>query len=143
MRARGIRRQAEDIDHVAVPRGDGQCTQESVFAGLTRQFELNVSAVFISIFAFGRTGSPTSSNALSIALRGKNRRNASKWDKLRKNSMMLVTALSPKIGYDKARRWRTTRDYHEKTRARGSRSEARLRTGAEFDSLVHPRHDHP
>ena len=58
-------------------------------------------------------------------------------DKYVKNSLMLVTALSPKIGYDKA-----AKVAHTAHRERISLREAAVKlgflTGEDFDALVHP-----
>src|SRR5712672_509922 len=58
-------------------------------------------------------------------------------DKYVKNSLMLVTALSPKIGYDKAARVAHTA-HHENTSLRDAAVKLGFLTGEEFDSLVHP-----
>jgi len=58
-------------------------------------------------------------------------------DKYVKNSLMLVTALSPKIGYDNAARVAHTA-HHERTSLRDAAVKLGFLTGEEFDSLVHP-----
>ena len=58
-------------------------------------------------------------------------------DKYVKNSLMLVTALSPKIGYDKAAKVAHTA-HHENTSLRDAAVKLGFLTGEEFDSLVHP-----
>src|SRR5882724_8871251 len=58
-------------------------------------------------------------------------------DKYVKNSLMLVTALSPKIGYDNAAKVAHTA-HHENTSLREAALKLGLLTGEEFDALVHP-----
>jgi fumarate hydratase class II len=58
-------------------------------------------------------------------------------DKYVKNSLMLVTALSPKIGYDNAAKVAHTA-HHENTSLREAAVKLGFLTGEEFDSLVHP-----
>src|SRR5712672_2330081 len=58
-------------------------------------------------------------------------------DKYVKNSLMLVTALSPKIGYDKAAKVAHTA-HHENTSLREAAVKLGFLTGEEFDALVHP-----
>ena len=54
-----------------------------------------------------------------------------------KNSLMLVTALSPKIGYDKAAKAAHTA-HHENLSLREAVIKLGFLTGEEFDKLVHP-----
>jgi fumarate hydratase class II len=54
-----------------------------------------------------------------------------------KNSLMLVTALSPKIGYDNAAKVAHTA-HHENISLREAAVNLGLLTGEEFDALVHP-----
>ena len=54
-----------------------------------------------------------------------------------KNSLMLVTALSPKIGYDNAAKVAHTA-HHEKISLREAAVKLGLLSAAEFDALVHP-----
>jgi len=64
-------------------------------------------------------------------------------DKYVKNSLMLVTALSPKIGYDNAAKVAHTA-HHENVSLREAAVKLGLLTGEEFDALVHPeRMTHP
>src|ERR1700704_1823950 len=58
-------------------------------------------------------------------------------DKYLKNSLMLVTALAPKIGYDKAAKVAHPA-HHENPSLREAGGELGFLTGEEFDSLVHP-----
>src|SRR6266446_3141053 len=58
-------------------------------------------------------------------------------DKYVKNSLMLVTALSPKIGYDNAAKVAHTA-HHENVSLREAAVKLGLLTGEEFDALVHP-----
>ncbi len=58
-------------------------------------------------------------------------------DKYVKNSLMLVTALSPKIGYDNAAKVARTA-HHENTSLRDAAIKLGFLTGEEFDALVHP-----
>src|SRR6266404_5794722 len=58
-------------------------------------------------------------------------------DKYVKNSLMLVTALSPKIGYDNAAKVAHTA-HHENISLREAAVKLGLLSGEEFDSLVHP-----
>jgi fumarate hydratase, class II len=58
-------------------------------------------------------------------------------DEYVKNSLMLVTALSPKIGYDNAAKVAHTA-HHEHISLREAAVKLGLLTGAEFDALVHP-----
>src|SRR5712691_8501716 len=58
-------------------------------------------------------------------------------DKYVKNSLMLVTALSPKIGYDNAAKVANTA-HHENTSLRDAAIKLGFLTGEEFDALVHP-----
>src|SRR5262250_1567511 len=63
--------------------------------------------------------------------------NRDKIDEYVKNSLMLVTALSPKIGYDSAAKVAHTA-HHEKISLREAAEKLGLLSGAEFDALVHP-----
>jgi fumarate hydratase class II len=58
-------------------------------------------------------------------------------DKYVKNSLMLVTALSPKIGYDNAAKVAHTA-LHENMSLREAAVKLGFLTGEEFDALVHP-----
>jgi fumarate hydratase class II len=58
-------------------------------------------------------------------------------DKYVKNSLMLVTALSPKIGYDNAAKVAHTA-HHEHISLREAAVKLGVLTGEEFDGLVHP-----
>jgi len=58
-------------------------------------------------------------------------------DKYVKNSLMLVTALSPKIGYDKAAKVAHTA-HHERISLREAAVKLGFLTGEDFDALVHP-----
>jgi fumarate hydratase class II len=58
-------------------------------------------------------------------------------DKYVKNSLMLVTALSPKIGYDNAAKVAHTA-HHENISLREAAVKLGVLTSEEFDSLVHP-----
>ncbi|MCU1243214.1 MAG: fumarase [Candidatus Acidoferrum typicum] len=58
-------------------------------------------------------------------------------DKYVKNSLMLVTALSPKIGYDNAAKVAHTA-HHENISLREAAVKLGFLTGEEFDALVHP-----
>src|ERR1700738_1234450 len=58
-------------------------------------------------------------------------------DKYVKNSLMLVTALSPKIGYDNAAKVAHTA-HHEHISLRDAAVKLGFLTGEEFDALVHP-----
>jgi fumarate hydratase class II len=58
-------------------------------------------------------------------------------DKYVKNSLMLVTALSPKIGYDNAAEVAHTA-HHENISLREAAVKLGFLSGEEFDSLVHP-----
>jgi fumarate hydratase, class II len=58
-------------------------------------------------------------------------------DEYVKNSLMLVTALSPKIGYDNAAKVAHTA-HHEKISLREAAVKLGLLSVAEFDALVHP-----
>jgi len=58
-------------------------------------------------------------------------------DKYVKNSLMLVTALAPKIGYDNAAKVAHTA-HHENTSLRDAAVKLGFLTGDEFDSLVRP-----
>ena len=58
-------------------------------------------------------------------------------DKYVKNSLMLVTALSPKIGYDNAAKVAHTA-LHKHTSLREAAIKLGLLTGEQFDALVHP-----
>src|ERR1700726_2844146 len=58
-------------------------------------------------------------------------------DKYVKNSLMLVTALSPKIGYDNAAKVAHTA-HHEHSSLREAAVKLGFLTGEEFDALVHP-----
>jgi fumarate hydratase, class II len=58
-------------------------------------------------------------------------------DKYVKHSLMLVTALSPKIGYDNAAKVAHTA-HHENTSLRDAAVKLGFLTGEEFDSLVRP-----
>ena len=58
-------------------------------------------------------------------------------DKYVKNSLMLVTALSPKIGYDNAAKVAHTA-HHENISLRDAAVKLGFLTGEEFDALVHP-----
>jgi fumarate hydratase class II len=58
-------------------------------------------------------------------------------DKYVKNSLMLVTALSPKIGYDNAAKVAHTA-HHEHISLREAAVKLGFLTGEEFDTLVHP-----
>ncbi len=58
-------------------------------------------------------------------------------DKYVKNSLMLVTALSPKIGYDNAAKVAHTA-HHEHISLREAAVKLAILTGEEFDALVHP-----
>ena len=58
-------------------------------------------------------------------------------DKYVKNSLMLVTALSPKIGYDKAAKVAHTA-HHEHISLREAAVKLGFLTGEDFDALVHP-----
>jgi fumarate hydratase class II len=58
-------------------------------------------------------------------------------DKYVKNSLMLVTALSPKIGYDNAAKVAHTA-HHEHISLREAAVKLGVLTGEEFDALVHP-----
>jgi fumarate hydratase class II len=58
-------------------------------------------------------------------------------DKYVKNSLMLVTALSPKIGYDNAAKVAHTA-HHEHISLRDAAVKLRFLTGEEFDALVRP-----
>src|SRR5712664_4058409 len=58
-------------------------------------------------------------------------------DKYVKNSLMLVTALSPKIGYDNAAKVAHTA-HHEHISLRDAAVKLGFLTGDEFDALVHP-----
>src|SRR5246127_5594283 len=58
-------------------------------------------------------------------------------DKYVKNSLMLVTAVSPKIGYDNAAKVAHTA-HHENTSLREAAVKLGFLTGEEFDVLVHP-----
>jgi fumarate hydratase class II len=58
-------------------------------------------------------------------------------DKYVKNSLMLVTALSPKIGYDNAAKVAHTA-HHEKISLREAAVKLGLLSGEEFDALVRP-----
>jgi fumarate hydratase class II len=58
-------------------------------------------------------------------------------DKYVKNSLMLVTALSPKIGYDKAAKVAHTA-HHEHIGLRDAAIKLGFLTGEEFDTLVRP-----
>jgi fumarate hydratase, class II len=58
-------------------------------------------------------------------------------DKYVKNSLMLVTALSPKIGYDNAAKVAHTA-HHEHISLRDAAVKLGVLTGEEFDALVHP-----
>jgi fumarate hydratase, class II len=58
-------------------------------------------------------------------------------DKYVKNSLMLVTALSPKIGYDNAAKVAHTA-HHENISLREAAVKLGLLRGEEFDALVHP-----
>jgi fumarate hydratase class II len=58
-------------------------------------------------------------------------------DKYVKNSLMLVTALSPKIGYDNAAKVAHTA-HHEHSSLRDAAVKLGFLTGDEFDALVHP-----
>jgi fumarate hydratase class II len=54
-----------------------------------------------------------------------------------KNSLMLVTALAPKIGYDNAAKVAKTA-HHENTSLREAAVKLGFLTGEEFDALVKP-----
>jgi fumarate hydratase, class II len=54
-----------------------------------------------------------------------------------KNSLMLVTALAPKIGYDNAAKVAKTA-HHEKISLREAALKQGFLTGEEFDALVKP-----
>ncbi len=58
-------------------------------------------------------------------------------DKYVKNSLMLVTALSPKIGYDNAAKVAHTA-HHENISLREAAVKLGLLTSEEFDTLVKP-----
>jgi len=58
-------------------------------------------------------------------------------DKYVKNSLMLVTALSPKIGYDNAAKVAHTA-HHEHLSLREAAIKLGVLSGGEFDALVHP-----
>ena len=58
-------------------------------------------------------------------------------DKYVKNSLMLVTALSPKIGYDNAAKVAHTA-HHEHISLRDAAVKLGFLTGEEFDAFVHP-----
>ena len=58
-------------------------------------------------------------------------------DKYVKNSLMLVTALSPKIGYDNAAKVAHTA-HHEHISLREAAVKLGFLTGEDFDALVHP-----
>jgi fumarate hydratase, class II len=58
-------------------------------------------------------------------------------DKDVKNSLMLVTALTPKIGYDNAAKVAHTA-HHERMGLRDAAIKLGFLTGEEFDALVHP-----
>jgi fumarate hydratase class II len=63
--------------------------------------------------------------------------NCEQVDKYVKNSLMLVTALSPKIGYDNAAKVAHTA-HHENISLREAAVKLGVLTSEEFDSLVHP-----
>src|SRR5437764_532454 len=63
--------------------------------------------------------------------------NQSRIDRYVKNSLMLVTALSPKIGYDNAAKVAHTA-LHEQISLREAALKLGFMTGAEFDRLVRP-----
>ena len=63
--------------------------------------------------------------------------NRERIDEYVKNSLMLVTALSPKIGYDNAAKVAHTA-HHEKISLREAAVKLGLLSAAEFDALVHP-----
>jgi fumarate hydratase class II len=63
--------------------------------------------------------------------------NRERVDKYVKNSLMLVTALAPKIGYDNAAKVAHTA-HREHTSLRDAAVKLGFLTGEEFDALVHP-----
>src|SRR6202158_4139666 len=108
------------------------------FAGSQGNFELNVFKPVIIFNFLHSVGllSDVCNSFVEHCVQGIEV-NREQVDKYVKNSLMLVTALSPKIGYDNAAKVAHTA-HHENTSLRDAAIKRGFLTGEEFDALVHP-----
>ncbi|GMG19312.1 unnamed protein product [Ambrosiozyma monospora] len=108
------------------------------FAGASGQFELNVfKPVMISNLLSSTRLLADASNSFRIHCVDGIKANTDKIDKLLHESLMLVTALNPKIGYDAASK--TAKNAHKKgLTLKQSALELGVLTEAEFDEWVRP-----
>ncbi|MEZ4524975.1 MAG: hypothetical protein R2941_03535 [Desulfobacterales bacterium] len=108
------------------------------FAGSCGNFELNVfkSVMICSLLQSVRLLSDAIRSFADHLLKGL-QADTERIDKLMRNSLMLVTALSPHIGYDKA-----AKTAHEAHKNRASLKDTAVKLGyvtaEEFDRLVRP-----
>src|SRR5246127_1571585 len=108
------------------------------FAGSQGNFELNVYKP-VMIFNYLHSVellADVCNSFVEHCVRGMEA-NREQIDRYLHNSLMLVTALSPKIGYDNAAKVAHTA-HHENTSLRDAAVKLGFLTGDEFDALVHP-----
>src|SRR3982074_2696267 len=128
--------QAEALTMVAT---QGMGTEAAIgFAGSQGNFELNVyKPVMIFNYLHSVELLADACNSFVEHCAHGIEVNREQIDRYVKNSLMLVTALAPKIGYDNSANVAHTA-HHENTSLRDAAVKLGFLTGEEFDALVHP-----